>query len=1015
MAVETEDAFQKELIDLFVQEAQEWLQQIHVALDELQQGPAAERHIKLAHTIRAGLTNLGGSAATIGLDDVERASFSALPFVEAVQDPAVAIAVNDFIVLCKQLGHIHTALTRATGVTFDAETAEVCADSVPVTMSSRDLLQVLYELQQRQAGHASSSRNLVQIVIAQVQGLMHNGVAQCDAASMRQFLDRLGETEDAFYGVVQQHLPAVADGFGRLRQDGPTQERTPEGLRSPCRDACSSRHKNLKPWNPVCGRCWIVSASGSTPGVQSARPLRPCCPINKMDGTAPLFDHVEMGKGASCIESTAAAIPLRIVAGMPAHRNGSSMSWYRDAEAELARVASAIQAQHPFRMEALESLAASLVSALKQNDRLIVEALSSPSGSPLITNLINVAILGTKVGIGLGYYGRELEGLALAGLVHDVGLFAVPQSLVTKAGRLTVDERMLIEQHPELGYQVLHRFGPQYDWLAQIVRQAHERSNGLGYPNRLKGRQIGEMAQILGVVDVFDALVSERPYRHRLLPHEAVKELLVAERSTFPREIMKALVEQLSVYPLGTTVRLTTGEKGTVVRVNVRYPLRPTVRISEEPSGGGALTAREVDISLTPLVSIIETLTPPAVGQVSFSEGTGPSPGPAPVVVASDHFTSLLESLDAIATAIQGVVETRIPASQAAVRVEREQPAVAASAPSTDTADATFRHEIVGLFALEAHEWLAQIQTALKKLSHGAERPFRSKLYGFILNGITNLAKSASTVELDEIEAMASNLLPLLRDVGGASVQPMPETLRRLQSGLDRITAAVQRLAQGQSHDGPKGEMVEADPPVETGNQAQDHLNEGTAVCSPHRVASSMPLLSALRDLQQARARSLQPPRDVLEAVIERAEQEGGEQPDRIDVGAIERILHDLNRLDEEFLREVRDRVPVMTSALMQLREQGSVDFVTATHLDPILTHVEALCELSKPIHAATITMFLQGLKTFFSLTAYRQAAMLPQHLEAIAERLNALIPMAEQWVILGRLERAAIEEILPV
>lgn len=699
---------------------------------------------------------------------------------------------------------------------------------------------------------------------------------------------------------------------------------------------------------------------------------------------------------------------------MFAHRHGWSMHWYRDAEAELAHVASAIQSQRPFRIEPLESLATSLVSALKQNDRLIVEALSSPSGSPLVTNLINVAILGTKVGIGLGYYGRELEGLALAGLVHDVGLFAVPQSLVTKAGRLTHDERMLIEQHPELGYQVLHRFGPEYDWLAQIVRQAHERSNGQGYPNRLKGRQIGEMAQILGVVDVFDALVSERPYRHRLLPHEAVKELLVAERATFPREIMKALVEQLSVYPLGTTVRLTTGENGTVVRVNVRYPLRPTVRIAEEERSGGELGAREVDLSLTPLVSIIETLNPPAIGRVMFSEGTGPSQGPAPVVVASDHFTSLLESLDAIATAIQGVVETRIPVHQAAEKSGSEQSTVAASTQPSDSTDSTFRNEIVGLFALEAHEWLAQIQTALKKLGHGAERPFRSKLYGFILNGITNLAKSASTVELFEIEAMASNLLPLLRDVGGASVQPMPGTLRRLQSGLDRITAAVHRLAEGQSGHGSEMETAEGAPAIDTEDQPQDQLDDGAVVFSPHRVTSSMPLLSALRELQQARARSLQPARDVLEAVIQRAEQEGGEQPEHIDVGAIERILHDLDRLDEEFLREVHDRVPAMTLALMQLREQGTSDFVTATQLDPILTHVDALCELAKSIHAVTITMFLQGLKTFFSFTAYRQVTMLPQHLEAVAERLNALIPMAEQWVTLGRLERAAIEEILP-
>ena len=132
MAVEAEDAFQKELIELFVQEAHEWLQQIHVALDELQQGPPPDRHLKLAQTIKAGITNLGGSAATISLSDVERASFATLPFVEAVENPASKISVNDFIVLCKQLGHIHTALTRATGVTFDADSAPESVEAIPV-------------------------------------------------------------------------------------------------------------------------------------------------------------------------------------------------------------------------------------------------------------------------------------------------------------------------------------------------------------------------------------------------------------------------------------------------------------------------------------------------------------------------------------------------------------------------------------------------------------------------------------------------------------------------------------------------------------------------------------------------------------------------------------------------------------------------------------------------------------------------------------------------------------------
>jgi len=152
--------------------------------------------------------------------------------------------------------------------------------------------------------------------------------------------------------------------------------------------------------------------------------------------------------------------------------------------------------------------------------------------------------------------------------------------------------------------------------------------------------------------------VSERPYRRRLLPHEAVKELLVIERKTFHREILKALVEQFSVYPLGTTVRLTTGDIGTVAKVNSGYPLRPIVRMDrqQEYEGRGSC---EIDLSRTPLLSIAEILNPPAVGRVTF---VGASSKPAMSVeptAVSDSFTSLLESLDAVALTLQGVVDIK--------------------------------------------------------------------------------------------------------------------------------------------------------------------------------------------------------------------------------------------------------------------------------------------------------------------------------------------------------------------
>jgi len=685
--------------------------------------------------------------------------------------------------------------------------------------------------------------------------------------------------------------------------------------------------------------------------------------------------------------------------------------WYRIAQEQLTGVALAVQRQEELDMEALSALATGIADALKKTDQLLVQAMSGPTGPPLITNLVNVAIVATKVGTGLGYHGKELEQLTFAGLLHDIGLFAVPQSVITKSGRLTHDERTLVEQHPELGYEAIRKAGPKYDWLAQVVRQAHERWNGQGYPNKLKGRQISEYAQIIGVVDVFDALVSPRGYRRRFFPHEAVRELMVAERTAFPREVIKALVEQLSAYPLGTSVRLTTGEVGSVTRVNTRYPLRPVVWIEGDTARGQE--GLQLDLSLTPLVSIIETLEPPDVARVLFPADEMRVKTSEVVPSASDQFTALLEGLDALANAIQGAVEskTSLPEDRTASLLGEHQ--WISRPPAQDLADASFEKEVIGLFALEAHQWLAQIQMAVKQLAEGANGMVRPKLYGILLHGITNLAKSASTVQLRTIEQMASNLLPILHDVGRQEPRAMTAALQSLQEGLDRISLAVRRLAGEQGDDRAGTDDV----PVETVSESTETLpatlNEQPAaprLQAPLTVSSTVPLIHALRDLQQARARSIQPARDVLETVIQRAEREA----DHLDVASIGRILTELDRLDEEFLQEVRRRVPIISSNLAIIRAEGATDFVTASQLDPILEQVEALHDLASHVQATMITMFLQGLRAFLMVAAYRKTSTLAQRLETVETRIHALIPMAEQWGNIGRVERSAISDILP-
>lgn len=214
MSVDMDDEFQKELITLFVQEAQEWLQRIHVALDELQQGPPADRHLKLAQIIKAGLTSLGGSAATINLLEVEQASYSGLPLVEAVEDPSVPLSASAFLSLCKQLGQIHGALTRATGVTFDAESAaeEVAATTLPV----QEFLAALHNLRARSTGTATMPCQVTKTIMAQLDGMARNGLTHCDAVSLREVLERGAQAELAFAQAVQQLGPLVADGIRRM-------------------------------------------------------------------------------------------------------------------------------------------------------------------------------------------------------------------------------------------------------------------------------------------------------------------------------------------------------------------------------------------------------------------------------------------------------------------------------------------------------------------------------------------------------------------------------------------------------------------------------------------------------------------------------------------------------------------------------------------------------------------------------------------------------------------------------
>jgi len=127
-----------------------------------------------------------------------------------------------------------------------------------------------------------------------------------------------------------------------------------------------------------------------------------------------------------------------------------------------------------------------------------------------------------KLGVKLGQAEEQLTALRRAGIVHDIGKVAVPDAVLLKPGRLSEEERVIMQQHPGVGEQIclpLKSFGH----VLPIIRHHHERADGTGYPDGLKGPQIPVTAKILQIVDVFDALSTVRPYKAALTADEALK------------------------------------------------------------------------------------------------------------------------------------------------------------------------------------------------------------------------------------------------------------------------------------------------------------------------------------------------------------------------------------------------------------------------------------------------------------------------------------------------------------
>ncbi|MDI6687273.1 MAG: HD domain-containing phosphohydrolase [Desulfobacterales bacterium] len=226
-----------------------------------------------------------------------------------------------------------------------------------------------------------------------------------------------------------------------------------------------------------------------------------------------------------------------------------------------------------------------------------------------VSRSINTLVYALKIGQGLEYSKAQLLELGLAALLYDVGMFRIPESIIKKNGELTGSEVAFIRKHPEIGRNILSAFNENYPWLSRVAYEHHERENGQGYPRGIKGDEICEYAKITGIVDTYEAMIHSRPHRKAITQHVSVKELIWSKNLMFSPKIIKTFIKKISLYPIGSYVRLNNKAVGMVIHTNEENPIKPAVKLLFNGRGMAVTEEMIIKLSENPLLSIADTIS----------------------------------------------------------------------------------------------------------------------------------------------------------------------------------------------------------------------------------------------------------------------------------------------------------------------------------------------------------------------------------------------------------------------
>ncbi|MDR4480353.1 MAG: DUF3391 domain-containing protein [Nitrospira sp.] len=300
-------------------------------------------------------------------------------------------------------------------------------------------------------------------------------------------------------------------------------------------------------------------------------------------------------------------------------RSASAAVAYREATAAVERVFSDLEAGHPPQIVTLKPVVSKLLEQIvAQPEPMLIQFCLDKVrrfDATLANHGMDVCVLTLILAVENGCAEADREALGLGALLHDIGYLRLPRNLYRKSTPLTDQEQVLMKQHPQLAATVLAQVDSIPDAVSRIILQHHEYQDGSGFPQQLKQEGLSTLAQLVGLADTYDELVSARHGRPPLLPHDAIRQLFVlGAKGRYDKTLVEVAIKALGVYPLGSLIKLNTNECAVVVGLNHEDRLRPRIRIIRGPGGEPQQKPTDLDLqnqtSDQPTRTILRALDP---------------------------------------------------------------------------------------------------------------------------------------------------------------------------------------------------------------------------------------------------------------------------------------------------------------------------------------------------------------------------------------------------------------------